>query len=111
MPSYDDVISSPPHPPWTVARAQAALGDAAAQLLAVGDRLEEIHEGLPPPADFDDRLESYRPYDVATDILGTIECVVEDCLRPAIDSLQRSARVTTAELEQEFYEGLKQRFV
>jgi hypothetical protein len=108
MPSCDDVTSSP-SPLWTAARAQAALSDAAGQLRAVGDRLEEIHEGLPPPVDFDDRLEGYRPYDVATDILGTIECIVEDCLRPAIDSLRRSARVTYAELEQEFYEGLKRR--
>jgi hypothetical protein len=108
MPSFDHGISSPP-PPWTVARAQAALSHAAGQLRAVGNRLEEIHEGLPPPADFDDRLEGYRPYDVATDILGTIECVVEDCLRPAIDSLRQSARVTDSELERDFYEGLKRR--
>jgi hypothetical protein len=105
MPSCDESI---PHPPaWTVARAQAALGDAACQVLAVVDRLEDIHAGLPPPPDVDDRQEHRKPYDVATDILATIECVLADSLRPAIASLQRSAQVTDAELEHEYREWLK----
>ncbi len=71
MPSCTDGNSSPPIP-WTVARAQDALSDAANQLLAVTDLLEEVHHGLPAPPDIDERQEGRKPYDVATDILGTI---------------------------------------
>jgi hypothetical protein len=87
-----------------VAQAQAALGEIAYQLLALVDTLEAIHAGLPEPPDVEDRQEGRKPYDVATDILATIECVLEDSFRPAIASLQRSAQVTDAELEQEFRE-------
>jgi hypothetical protein len=98
---------TPPSPPWTVARAQAALGDAAGQVLAVAARLEEVHAGLPPPPDINDRQEGRLPYDVATDVLATIECVLEDDLRPAAEALRRSAQVTDAELEREYREALK----
>jgi hypothetical protein len=104
MPGCSQSILPPsPPPPWTVSRAQAALTDAAAQVLGVTDLLEEIHEGLPPPADIDDRQEGRKPYDVATDILGTIECVVCDDLWPAIESLVRSAQVTDEDLRRAFY--------
>jgi hypothetical protein len=106
MPSCSEDISSPPIP-WTVARAQAALSDAANHLLAVTDLLEEVHEGLPAPPDIDDRQEGRKPYDVATDILGTIECVVGDDLWPAIHSLLRSAEITNAELVHDFHEQLQ----
>jgi hypothetical protein len=48
------------------------------------------------------------PYDVATDVLATIECVLEDAFRPAIASLQRTAQVTDAELAREFLEWKRQ---
>jgi len=103
--------NSPPTPPpaWTVARAQAALSDAVCRLLAVVDLLKEVHAGLPPPADIDDRQEGYKPYDVATDILGTIECVLEDDLQSAVETLLRSATTTNDELAQEHREWLKRR--
>jgi hypothetical protein len=44
---------------------------------------------------------------VATDVLATIECVVADNLRPAVESLRRSAQVTDAELERDYREWLK----
>ena len=93
---------------WTIARAQAALGEVGYQLLAVADALVTIYHGLPRPADLADREEGRKPYDVATDVLATIECVLEDEIRPAIASLQRSAQVTDAELEREFRERQRQ---
>jgi len=108
MPGSPD--SNPPTSPppiWTVARAQAALGDAACQVLAVVDLLEEVYHSLPPPADLADRQEGRKAYDVATDVLATIECVLEDDLRPAVETLQRSASVTDAELEHQFQEWQK----
>jgi hypothetical protein len=94
---------------WTVARAQAALGEIAYQLLALVDTMDAIHAALPLPPDLVDRQEHRKPYDVATDVLATVECVLADSLRPAIQSLQRSAQVTDAELEQEYQEWLKRR--
>ncbi len=113
MPSWPDCSLSvpPPSPSWTVAQAQGALSDAACQILAVVDLLEAVHRGLPAPADVDERERGQKPYDVASDVLGTVECVLEDCLRPAIESLRRSAQTTDAELEQEFRQGLHGRWV
>jgi len=88
----------------TVANAQATLGEVAYQLLALVDALEGILRELPRPPDLADREEGRLPYNVATDVLATIECVLEDELRPAIASLQRSAQVTAAELERDFLE-------
>ena len=93
---------------WTVAKAQTALGEVACELLFLVDLLEAVHRGLPRPADMADREEGRKPYDRATDVLATIECVLEDELRPAIESLRKSAQVTDAELEQEFRERQRQ---
>ena len=68
------------------------------------DLLEEVYHSLPPPADLADRQEGRKAYDVATDVLATIECVLEDDLRPAVETLRRSASVTDAELERQFQE-------
>jgi hypothetical protein len=100
MPSCPEF--TPPLPPWTVKTAQAALGEAAVRLLVMVEVLERIHRELPPPPDLADRQEHRKPYDQTTDILATIECVVADDLRPAARSLERSARITDAELEQDF---------
>src|ERR1700674_678375 len=107
MPSSHESTPTSPPPAWPIARAQAALGDAACQVLAVVDLLEEVYRGLPPPTDLADRQEGRRAYDVATDVLATIECVLEDHLRPAVETLRRSASVTDAELERQFQEWRK----
>jgi hypothetical protein len=88
----------------TAAQAQAVLGEVACQLLFAADLLESVHRDLPAPADVDDRHEHRKPFDVATDVLATIECVLEDNLRPAVASLQRAAQVTDADLRREFEE-------
>jgi hypothetical protein len=106
-PKHNPPTPSPPQPPWTVAEAQTALGEVADQLVALVDTLDAIHAGLPAPADINDRQEGRLPYDVTTDMLATIECVLEDSLRPAIESLQRSASTTDAELEREHDDWLK----
>ena len=110
MPSWSECTSPPSPPPaWTATRAQATLADAVCQLLAVVDLLEQVYAGLPPPADIDDRQEGRKPYDLPTDILATIECVLEDDLRPAIESLHRSATTTDERLAREYREWLQRR--
>ncbi len=112
MPSCRESTAPPPPPPaWTTARAQAALAEAACRILAVIDLLEEVHTHRPEPPDIDDRQEGRLAYDVATDVLTSIECVLEDNLRPAVETLHRSAHVTDAELASEFRAWLKRRIV
>ena len=104
MPSCPKCTPTPPSPPWTPTTAQAALTVAAWQIQEAVELLEGIHRDLPPPLDLADRQEGRKPYDQATDILATIECVLEDDLRPAVEALQRSAAITDAELEEEYQE-------
>jgi hypothetical protein len=95
--------------PATLDRCPSAEREVVLTLLGLVDALGDIHAGLPPPFDFADRQEHCKPYDVATDILATVECVLADSLRPAVQSLQRSAQVTDVELEREHREWLKTR--
>jgi hypothetical protein len=55
-----------------------------------------------PRPDLADRQEGRKPYDVATDALATIECVLADSLQPAVEALRRTAQVTDAELAEEY---------
>ncbi len=95
---------------WTIARAQVAVGEVAYQMLAAVDALRAVYDGLPPPGDLEDRQEHRKPFDVATEVLATVECVVDDFLRPAIRDLQRAAQVTDAELEREFLDRRRKGF-
>lgn len=88
--------------PWTAAQAQLAIGAAVEHLVGVADALDLVYKSLPPPEDLNDRQEHRKAFDVATEVLATIECVLEDNVRPAIRELQRAAQVTDAELEAEF---------
>jgi hypothetical protein len=87
--------------------AQAALAVVAWDLQEAVELLEGIHRQLPPPPDLADRQEGRLPYDVTTDVLATIECVLADDLRPAIEALGRSSQVTDAELEQQYLGWLR----
>jgi hypothetical protein len=65
--------------------------------------------GQPEPPDIEDRQEGRKPLDRATNVLATIECVLEDDLNPAIASLQRSATIADAELEEQYQDWLRRR--
>jgi hypothetical protein len=88
--------------PWSVTDCQHVLWEACYQLTHVIAELQDLREVLPLPDDLDDRLENRRAYDVPTDILATIECVIEDCLKPALTSLEGSATATNDDLAAEF---------
>jgi hypothetical protein len=87
--------------PWTVAKAQAALGEIASCLLVLHDHLPGIKAHLPLPADVDDRLEHRKPYDVATELLTAIECAAEE-IESAARSLAAAAKVTDEDLARQF---------
>jgi hypothetical protein len=86
----------------TEPEAQAALAGVALVLVAVADRLQTIHDALPPSPNRDAMLEHRVPRDVATEIVATVECVLMDEIRPAIEYLEAASRVTAEELRERF---------
>jgi hypothetical protein len=96
-------------PKWTVVEAQAALGEAAFELLSLQERLAEIARGLPVPPHQDAMLEGRIPPDLATELSGRLECIAEDNLRRVIEMLQRAACLTARDLERGFREDQQRR--
>ena len=88
----------------TEAQAQAALAEIALELVAITDRLQQIHDRLPVSRNREAMLEHRVPYDIATELVGSIECVVADQLRPAMESLEAASRVTAEELREQHRE-------
>ena len=84
-----------------IEEAQAALQVIAAELLAIEDRLQAIAAELPQSPNRDAMLEGKIPYDVATDLLGTIEVVLADDIRPAFQRLERASTVSDEELRRD----------
>ncbi len=82
----------------TEGEAQAALAGIALELVAITDRLQRIRDALPPSQNREAMLEHRIAYDVATELAGTIECVVTDQLRPAMEHLEAASGVTAEEL-------------
>jgi hypothetical protein len=89
---------------WTVAKAQAALGEMAFQLLLFSDLLEIIDRRLPLPPEpqLTDMLEGGTAPTVPVEVSGCIECIVYDYLPLVIRALQHAATVTASDLEQDF---------
>ena len=86
----------------TEAEAQAALAEIALDLVAIADRLQRIHDELPASPNRDAMLEHRVPRDVGTEIVATVECVLVDEIRPAIDYLEAASRVTAEKLRERF---------
>ena len=88
----------------TEGEVQAALAAVALELVAITDRLQQVHDALPLSRNREAMLEHRVPYDTATELVGTIECVVADQLRPAIESLEAASRVTAEGLREQHRE-------
>jgi hypothetical protein len=89
---------------WTPASAQAALRDAAFQLLALQERLEGINRGLllPPEPELEAMLEEEIVPTVAVEVSGCIECIVNDYLPLIIHALEHASRVTACDLKRDW---------
>jgi len=68
----------------TEGEAQAALAGVALELVAIADRLQQIHDALPASRNRDAMLEHRIPRDVATEVCGVVETVLVDEVRPVI---------------------------
>ena len=89
--------------------AQHAIREIALMLLRLLERLEEIGDCLPRPPDMDAMLEGRIPSALGVDLLGSIECAVDDGLRPAIQTLEKAARVTREDLRRDFLDKQQER--
>jgi hypothetical protein len=90
------------------AATQAALAGIALELVAITDRLQRIHDELPASPNREAMWAHELPYDVATEIYGTIECVLADHLRTVIEYIEGASRVTAEELRERFERGGQQ---
>ena len=86
----------------TEGEAQTALAAVALELVAIADRLQTIHDRLPPSPEREAMWAHEIPRDVATEIYGVIESVLVDEVRPAIEYLEAASRVTADELRGRF---------
>jgi hypothetical protein len=69
------------------------LAEIAGDLLAIEDRLRAVRDGLPRSRHEEAMLEGTRPINLATTLLGFIDCALADQIRPAIEALEQAARL------------------
>jgi hypothetical protein len=67
-----------------VGTVQRVTGVFVPFMEALTQLLEDMSEALPVSPQEDFELEGLRPYALVTDVRGSLECVVNDCLKPAI---------------------------
>jgi hypothetical protein len=88
----------------TEADAQAALAEVALGLVAITDRLQQVYDALPASRNREAMLEHRIAYDIATELYGTIECVLTDYLRTVVQYVEAASRVTAEELREQHRE-------
>lgn len=86
----------------TAAEAQAAPRSIAFELVRVEERRREILASLHRSPNKEAMFVGEIAWDLPTELLTAIECVLEDQLRPAVESLERVSRVSEDELRQGF---------
>jgi hypothetical protein len=94
----------PPRRECSPEEAQVLLGGIARKLAELKTLLEEIRDGLPRSPEEDRMLEAEIPSDLATELYGTIECVLDDDIAPAIEELTEASQLTAADLRRQFEE-------
>jgi hypothetical protein len=89
----------------TAAEAQAALAAIALDLLGIEDRCQQLLASLPRSPDEEAMIEGRIAWDLPTELRTTIECLLVDEVRLAIESLERASRMTEHDLRREFGQG------
>src|SRR6266567_251039 len=67
-----------------VGTVQMVTGRLIPIMESVAQLLEDLAKGLPVSPQEDFELEGLRPYGLVTDVRGSLECAVNDCLKQAI---------------------------
>jgi hypothetical protein len=81
---------------------QASLTQITLELVGISDRLARLPGELPDSPRREAMEEGEIPMDVATEVLGAVECTLEDDLRPAVQRLERAAHATDESLRRDF---------
>ncbi len=89
----------------TLKTAQAQCAAAARELQDLGARLRAAVVDIPEPTD--EILDGDVPWTVAAEVKGAVECFVNDDLLELVRDFERAARITPAELLQEWEEQTK----
>lgn len=84
-----------------MAEAQAELRAIAFEMVRLEERCQEVSDTLPWPDNEAVMFVGEIAWDLPTALLTTVECMLEDLLRPAVESLERAARVSEGELRGE----------
>lgn len=71
--------------------AREQLRAIARELETLGGKLREVYDRLPVPPNVTGMLLEEEEMDAATEMRSVIECVLEDCFRPAIRDLRAAA--------------------
>jgi len=80
--------------------AQEELRTVADELLRIEDRLRTVRDVLPRSPDEDAMFEGRVAWDLPTELRAVVECVLEEQLRRAIESLERASRLSESDLRE-----------
>ncbi|HSS78803.1 MAG TPA: hypothetical protein VLV54_18935 [Thermoanaerobaculia bacterium] len=67
-----------------VGTVQMVTGLFVPLIEAITQLMEDMGKRLPVSPDEDIELEGLRPYRLVTDVRGSLECAVNDCMKPLI---------------------------
>ncbi len=73
------------------AAAQAELRKIVEDLETIRSRLSDLHAKLPVPPQETAMLLGEEEMDVATEVRSVVECILADCIEPAIRDLAAAA--------------------
>ncbi len=86
----------------TVSEAQGLLAAVAGELEGIAARLGRLSASLPRHPDQDAMFDGRIPRDVATDIQATIDYLLQEELKTAIEGLRSASGVAEQELRNRF---------
>jgi hypothetical protein len=85
------------------------LARIAKRLQVTQQQARALLRALPRSPERDAMQEDDIAPDVATDLVGAIECLVADCLQPALRIAREAARLTDAKLRREWRRRQRER--